>query len=135
MSSITDDERPQQGYAALGAHIIRLRTVQGLSRRETARRADVDATWLARLEQGTYASPNLRAVGRVARVLEVDVEELYVVAGLSTGKGLPSFTPYLRAKYDLPPDAVAQLEAHFELLNEKYHAKGDDDARNNYHAA
>ena len=135
MNSNTDDERPQQGYAALGAHITRLRNAQGLSRRETARRANVDATWLARLEQGTYASPNLRAVGKVARVLGVDVEELYVVAGLSTGKGLPSFTPYLRAKYDLPPDAVAQLEAHFELLNEKYQTKGGADARNHYRAA
>ena len=87
------------------------------------------------MEQGNYGSPDLRAVGKVARVLGVDVEELYVVAGLSTGKGLPSFTPYLRAKYDLPPDAVAQLEAHFQLLNDKYQAKGDDDGRNNYHAA
>lgn len=135
MNSITDDERPQQGYAALGAHITRLRYAQGMSRRETARQAGVDSTWLARLEQGVYTSPNLRAVGKVARVLGVDVEELYVVAGLSTGKGLPSFTPYLRAKYDLPSDAVAQLEAHFQLLNEKYQAKGGPDDRNNYRAA
>jgi len=28
--------------------------------------------------------------------------------------------PYLRAKYHLPSEAVAQLEAHFELINEKY---------------
>jgi transcriptional regulator with XRE-family HTH domain len=135
MDSNTDDERPQQSYAALGAHLHRLRITQRLSLRETARRADVDPTWLSRLEQGTYGSPDLRAVGKVARVLEVDVEELYVVAGLSTGKGLPSFTPYLRAKYDLPPEAVAQLEAHFQLLNDKYQAKGDDDGRNNYHPA
>ncbi|MDQ1741427.1 MAG: hypothetical protein QOE53_3079, partial [Pseudonocardiales bacterium] len=42
-----------------------------------------------------------------------------MVAGLSDGQGLPGFAPYLRAKYDLPDDAVKQLEAHFQLLNDK----------------
>jgi hypothetical protein len=82
-----------------------------------------------------YASPDPRSIGKVARALEVDVEELYVVAGLSTGQGLPGFAPYLRAKYDLPAEAVAQLEAHFQLLNEKYQSKGESDGRNNLNPA
>jgi transcriptional regulator with XRE-family HTH domain len=135
MNSLPEDERPDQGYGALGEHIKHLRSAQGLGLREAARRAQVDPTWLSRLEQGIYGSPDPRAIGKVARALEVDVEELYVVAGLSTGRGLPSFTPYLRAKYDLPPDAVAQLEAHFELLNEKYQPKGETDDRNHRNAA
>jgi transcriptional regulator with XRE-family HTH domain len=84
----------------------------------------VDPTWLSRLEQGVYANPDLRSVARVAKAYEIDVEELYVVAGLSSGRGLPGFAPYLRAKYELPADAVAQLEAHFELLNAKHLEKG-----------
>jgi hypothetical protein len=63
---------------------------------------------------------------RLAQALGIDVEDLYLDAGYSDGRGLPGFAPYLRAKYDLPDDAVAQLEAHFRLINEKYHEdKGD----------
>jgi hypothetical protein len=65
----------------------------------------------------------------------VDVEELYVVAGLSDGQGLPGFAPYLRAKYDLPDDAVKQLEAHFQLLNDKHQEKGGSDASDNLNPA
>jgi hypothetical protein len=46
-------------------------------------------------------------------------------------EGLPGFAPYLRSKYDLPGEAVAQLEAHFQLLAEKYDREegGEDDKR------
>lgn len=120
----TTVDKVAQGYKALGEHIHQLRLDRGLKLRETARKAGVDPTWLSRLEQGVYVSPDPHQLVKVAQGLEVDVEELYVVAGLSTGHGLPGFAPYLRAKYDLPDEAVAQLEAHFELLNTKYHTKG-----------
>jgi transcriptional regulator with XRE-family HTH domain len=135
MNSLPEDDRLTHGYQALGQHIKQLRTSQGLSLREAGRRAGVDPTWWGRLEDGLYVSPDPRGISKVARALGVDAEELFVVAGLSTGHGLPSFTPYLRAKYDLPPHAVAQLEAHFELLNEKYQSKGETDDRNHRGAA
>jgi transcriptional regulator with XRE-family HTH domain len=135
MNSTTGDTQLDAGYGAMGEHIRRLRATQGLGLRETARKAGVDPTWLSRLEQGVYVSPDPRSIGKVARALDVDVEELYVVAGLATGQGLPGFAPYLRAKYDLPAEAVAQLEAHFQLLNEKYQPKGESDGRNNLNPA
>jgi hypothetical protein len=49
--------------------------------------------------------------------------DLYVLAGYGGSETLPGFAPYLRAKYDLPPEAISQLEAHFELLNQKYHSE------------
>ena len=52
--------------------------------------------------------------------------DLYLEAGFGDAHGLPGFGPYLRAKYHLPPDAVAQLEAHFALINEKYHSRQDE---------
>lgn len=129
----TTDDDPASGYHALGDHIHRLRTKQGLGLREAARVASVDPTWLSRLEQGIYGSPDPRSIVKVARALGVDVEELYVVAGLSDGHGLPGFAPYLRAKYDLPDDAVSQLESHFQLLNEKHHPKGANHVDDNRH--
>jgi hypothetical protein len=60
----------------------------------------------------------------VARALEVEPADLYLEAGFGDAHGLPGLGPYLRAKYHLPPEAVAQLEAHFALINEKYQARG-----------
>lgn len=43
---------------------------------------------------------------------------------------LPALAPYLRVKYDLPEQAVDQLQDYFELLSAKYgdDAPGDGDA-------
>jgi hypothetical protein len=56
----------------------------------------------------------------VSTGLELEAADLYLAAGYASGEGLPGLAPYLRAKYDLPEEAVAQLEAHFELLHDKY---------------
>ena len=74
-----------------------------------------------------YESPDPRYLYRLARALDTEVADLYLAVGYRDGSGLPGFEPYLRAKYDLPDEAVRQLEAHFELINERYQRqKGDD---------
>ncbi|MGI8767292.1 MAG: helix-turn-helix domain-containing protein [Gemmatimonadaceae bacterium] len=103
---------------ALGDYVRRLREAAGLSVRGLAATARVDWSWLAKLEHGTFASPDPRALWRLAQALDVEVAELYQAAGY--GDGLPGFAPYLRARYGLPEEAVAQLEAHFALINDKY---------------
>lgn len=112
-NSVKDDR-----MTALGEHVRALREAKGISVRGLAAQANVDATWLSRIERGVYSSPDPRHLLRLAKALEVELEELYEDAGY-TG-GLPAFSPYLRAKYDLPQEAIDQLEAHFELINEKY---------------
>ena len=107
-----------EGMAELGEHVRALREAKGLSVRGLAAQAGVDATWVSRIERGIYSSPDPRYLLRLAGALEVEVEELYEDAGYTDG--LPAFSPYLRAKYDLPQEAIDQLEAHFELINEKY---------------
>jgi hypothetical protein len=52
--------------------------------------------------------------------LQLPLEDLYSLAGYESPKGLPSFKPYMRAKYDLPPEAVADLERYFEMLRNYY---------------
>jgi len=110
----------------LGQRIYYRRVGRNLSVRGLAAQAKVDATWLSRLEHGVYRSPDPRSLSRLARALEIDAEDLYLDAGYSDGRGLPGFAPYLRAKFDLPPDAIEQLEAHFQLINDKYHDKKGD---------
>ena len=112
-----------EASAKLGAYVQQLRLERALSVRALAARAKVDFSWLSRLEHGRFASPDARSLWRIARALEVEVADLYLEAGYGDAHGLPGFGPYLRAKYHLPPDAVAQLEAHFALINEKYNSR------------
>lgn len=112
---------------SLAQYVQRLREERGLSTRALAKAAEVDSTYLSRLQRGDYSAPDARILYRLARVLDVEPDELYEVAGYSDG--LPSFEPYLRARYDLPQEAIDQLEAHFELLNEHYHDTPPEDKR------
>lgn len=126
-------DRSSDHGETLGSRIRRLRAATGLSLRALAARAEVDFSWLAKVERGEYQSPDPRCLFRLAEALDVEPANLYASAGY--GEGLPTFARYLRAKYDLPDDAVAQLEAHFELVNERYqrqeggrHDRHHDDA-------
>src|SRR5262245_57979866 len=103
----------------LGAKVQTLRSKRGMSIRELARRAQVDSTWASRVELGRYLRPDPVRLRRVAEVLGIEASELFMAVGYEDGKSLPKFAPYLREKYELSDDAIAQLEAHFRLLNER----------------
>jgi transcriptional regulator with XRE-family HTH domain len=103
---------------SVGEIIREQRETRGLSIARAASAARVDARWLSRLERGIYRNPDARLMYQVAKVLDLETTDLFVAANFSDG--LPSFAPYLRSRYDLPPEAVEQLEAHFELLAQKY---------------
>ena len=94
--------------------------------RGLAARAKVDFSYVSRLEHGLVGAPTARQLWRIARALDIEVADLYSEAGFVDAHGLPGFGPYLRAKYHLPDEAVAQLEAHFALINEKYRAAQRD---------
>lgn len=114
---------------ALGDELGRLRRARGLSIRGLAKRASIDATGLSRLESGRASEPSARTLIRLAAALSIDVVDLYAAAGYEPGYELPAFRPYLRAKYDLPTEAVDQLAAHFQLLNDKHRQGGASDGR------
>lgn len=101
----------------LGDFIRRARDRHGLSIRGLAAAASVDATWVMRLERGEYSSPDPWHLKEIARVLELEMGDLFYMAGYQDGVHLPTFAPYLRARYDLPREAIDQLEAHFELVD------------------
>lgn len=101
----------------LGDFIRRARERRGLSLRGLAAAASVDATWVMRLERGQYSSPDPWHLKAIANVLDVQMGDLFYMAGYQDGPHLPAFAPYLRARYDLPAQAIRQLEAHFELID------------------
>jgi transcriptional regulator with XRE-family HTH domain len=109
-----------EASAKLGAYLQRLRHERHLTMRSLAARAKVDFSYVSRLEHGRVEAPAARSLWKIARALEIEVADLYAVAGFGNAHGLPGFGPYLRAKYQLPDEAIGQLEAHFALINEKY---------------
>lgn len=72
------------------------------------------------LEAGRFARPSPEQLSIIARTLEVPLEDLYNLVGYRLPEGLPSLRPYLRAKYDLPPEAIAELERYFDFLRHQY---------------
>jgi hypothetical protein len=77
-------------------------------------------SYLSKLEDGQYEAPAPKHLKSIATTLGVHVEDLYGLAGYEIPERLPTFRPYLRAKYQLPPEAIADLERYFELLRNHF---------------
>jgi transcriptional regulator with XRE-family HTH domain len=95
----------------LGRLLRAKREASGLTAREVARRADIDVGTVTRIEQGQILSPR--------------PDSLFAIADWLPKDQLPTFTPYLRAKYkDFPDEAVAQMETFFARLAKKHGVQG-----------
>ncbi|USN94543.1 MAG: helix-turn-helix transcriptional regulator [Candidatus Nomurabacteria bacterium] len=60
----------------LGQKIKKLRTKLGLSQDDFARKADVPYTTLTKVETGVIKKPSVFVVSKIAKALNVDIEEL-----------------------------------------------------------
>jgi transcriptional regulator with XRE-family HTH domain len=61
---------------SLGQKIKKLRTKLGLSQDDFARKADVPYTTLTKVETGVIKKPSVFVVSKIAKALNVDIEEL-----------------------------------------------------------
>jgi hypothetical protein len=69
------------------------------------------------VEQGQFASPRPAKLARIASGLGLSLADVYARAGYLVPDELPSFEPYLAAKYHkLPPAAIAELVRLFDEL-------------------
>ena len=105
---------------SLGEYIKARRTSLGLSLQDVADRSGFHYSYWSYLEAGKYEAPAPKHLKVIARTLRVDLTDLHGLSGYDTPQRLPSFKPYLRAKYDLPPEAAADLERYFEMLRNYY---------------
>src|SRR5579884_2514090 len=108
------------GNRRIGKYVRARRLSLGLSLANAAEASNLDQSYWNRLENGYYQKPDPRLLPAIAETLQVDVADLYALAGYPVPKQLPGFQPYLRAKYDLPPEAIADLERYFDLLRNYY---------------
>jgi transcriptional regulator with XRE-family HTH domain len=105
---------------SLGEFIRLRRTARAMSLQDAADVSGLHLSYWSKLEAGHYEAPAPKHLMTIAKTLGVAFEDLYGLAGYEAPERLPSFTPYLRAKYELPAQAVADLERYFELLRAYY---------------
>jgi transcriptional regulator with XRE-family HTH domain len=91
-----------------------------LSVSDAAEASDLDRSYWNRLENDYYKTPAPQHLSTIAEVLQVPLADLYGLAGYDIPERLPSLQPYLRSKYNLPPEAIADIERYFELLRNYY---------------
>jgi len=100
------------------ARMLRVRRdALGYSVRVLAAKAGVNLATIVRLERGDILTPQPDTLKALAAALGLSVTDLFAVAEWLSSRELPTFRPYLRAKYkNLPDSAVAEMEAFFERL-------------------
>jgi transcriptional regulator with XRE-family HTH domain len=104
----------------LGVLIRQTRERAGLSLRNLEAITGIPRTILNRLELGQLDAPSPHLLQRIAEALELDSDDLFALAGYRPSDKLPSLTPYLRAKYHLPPHALAEANEALQAILERY---------------
>lgn len=104
----------------LGSTLGDLRQKAGVSLRTVAAATGLDDSVLSKIENGGVKQPTQDTLRRLADYYDVEVEELYTMAGYEIAGDLPSFAPYLRSKYKLEAEAIEELRNHFDYIRTKY---------------
>lgn len=107
---------PSKNTIKLGKTIRRHRTGAGLSQQALAKQIGVPASTVFRLEKGEFGMPDPEKLARLAEALDIEAEELYALAPYPD---LPEMAPYLRAKYGMSAEAVAEAEEFFAQLKKR----------------
>lgn len=101
----------------LGHLIQETRHSRKLSLRQLSSAAGIPRSTIERIEHGEIARPRPDLLSSLAEALTIPVADLYAIVNYTAPHDLPSFAPYLRARYgDLPSAAVDELTHYFERL-------------------
>jgi transcriptional regulator with XRE-family HTH domain len=106
--------------AQLGRKLATARRNLSLSLREVAERAGVTFMWLWRVEHGTFNHPHPERLSRVIEVLGVDPERIDRITKGHVSSNLPGLRTYFRAKYNLSPADIEQIERTVTDLQRKH---------------
>ena len=103
----------------LGAVIARARTRKGLSQRGLASQLEVAYGWLSDLEQGRFLDPAPERLAAIAELLDIDAARMDRMTHGAVSEGLPELGTYFRAKFELTPEEIKQVERYVRRLRSK----------------
>jgi transcriptional regulator with XRE-family HTH domain len=103
----------------LGKLLRQRRTELGLSLHAVAELAGIGKAQLSRIETGER-SPKPDTLAALGTALDTPLADLYEAADVPMPHRLPSIRPYLRRAYDLPEDAVDEMERYFQRITHEY---------------
>lgn len=109
-----------QPPVTLGTFVRQARERADLSLRNLEAITGIPRAKLNRLEHGSKIDNEPDVLQRLAEALELSSDDLFALAGYRPSEKLPSLTPYLRAKYHLPPKALAAASEALREIMDKY---------------
>lgn len=119
----------QRQATKLGSWLRDRRHEAGIGTTQLAKRTGINDATITRIEHGAIASPDPQKLARIAEELDLNLADVYAMAGYAAPKNLPSFQPYLRRKYrDLPDTAIEDLEQAFQQIVKKHGYQPDGPA-------
>lgn len=107
----------------LGRYLKQLREEQGLSIRHVARQCKIAPSYLAKIEAGdTFKTIGIATLIKLSKFYGIPVSAILKEAGFieSREDDLPELGQYLRAKYQLSPQAIRDMEMAKEIVIKKY---------------
>lgn len=111
----------------LGRLVKRARRTRKLSLRALDELTGVSYGWLGRLERGQMIAPAPSKLTKVAEALRVAPERIDRITRGRISRDLPPFRTYFRAKYQLTPREITQIEEVFDQIrrNRREHPDGE----------
>ncbi len=107
----------------LGKYFKQLREEQGLSIRSVAKSCNIAPSYLSKIEAGfTFKTIGIATLVKFAKFYGIPVSSILKEAGFieSHESDLPELAQYLRAKYQLSPQAIRDMEMAKEIVDKKY---------------
>lgn len=111
-----DEDQAKQ----LGEHLQNARNLKGLSARALAELTGIADSSIVRIELGMVAEPRPDKLKRIAEALDLSTADVFERAGYATATDLPAMQPYLRTKYNLPPEAMEEIERSVARIAKKH---------------
>jgi len=107
---------------SLGKYLKTLREELNLSMRDVAKQTSLTPSYISKLETGnTFKSINVDSLIAFSKVYKIPITALLEEAGfLDKEDDLPQLSTYLKMKYDLPPQAIRDIEIFKEFVENKY---------------
>lgn len=107
----------------LGKYLRELRKEQGLSMRSVAKSCRMTPSHLAKIEVGdTFKTIGIETLVRLSKFYGIPACAMLQEAGFieNHNDDLPELAPYLRAKYQLSPQAIRDMEMAKAIVDKKY---------------